>query len=146
MAWLPAVACNTDGGLKTGTVANVIDGDTVDLDSGERVRYLMIDTTELSSDDCWATEARQANTDLVLGKEVELEFDVDRKDMFDRLLAYVTVDGVEVNSRLVERGFACVLHIPPNGNDRLNEFLALETAARDANRGMWGQCMEVTCD
>jgi len=130
----------------TATVTSVIDGDTVVIDDGERVRYLMVDATELSSDDCWSTEARQANSDLVLSKEVELEFDVDRRDMFDRLLAYVTVDGVEVNTRLVERGFACVLHIPPNGNDRLSEFEALETAARDANRGVWGQCTEVACD
>ena len=146
MAWLPVFACNTDGGVMTATVTSVIDGDTVVIDDGERVRYLMVDATELSSDDCWSTEARQANSDLVLSKEVELEFDVDRRDMFDRLLAYVTVDGVEVNTRLVERGFACVLHIPPNGNDRLSEFEALETAARDANRGVWGQCTEVACD
>jgi len=149
LAIVSIAACNTDGGsTRTAIVTNVVDGDTVDIDSGERVRYLMIDTPELSTSDCWAVEATQANSDLVLDKEVELEFDVDRTDMFGRLLAYVTVkaDGIEVNTRLVERGFACVLHIPPNGDDRLAEFEALETAARDANRGMWGQCAEVTCD
>lgn len=142
-----AVACNAGAGPTfRATVTAVVDGDTVDLDTGDRLRYLMVDTPELSSGDCYAVEARQANADLVLGKEVAVDFDVVREDMFGRLLGYVTVGDIEVNTRLVDRGFACVLHIPPNGDDRLAEFQALEDAARAARRGMWGQCAEVTCD
>ena len=63
-----------------------------------------------------------------------------------RLLAYVSVGGVEVNSLLVERGYACVLHIPPNGADRVVEFETLEAEAKAAGRGMWGSCEVVTCE
>jgi len=133
-------------GPRAATVTNVVDGDTVDLDSGERIRYLLVDTPELSSDDCFATEARDFNQSLVLGKEVTLEYDVECEDRFGRLLAYVSVDGREINSLLVERGFACVLRIPPNGADRVDEFQALEQAAQNGPAGMWAVCQEVTCD
>jgi micrococcal nuclease len=66
--------------------------------------------------------------------------------MYDRLLAYVTVGGQDVNRHLVDRGLACVLHIPPNGEARVDEFLDAEQTARDGGVGMWGACPEVTCD
>lgn len=126
-------------------VVNVVDGDTVDLEGGERIRYLLIDTPELSSNDCYAQEARQANIDLVLDHEVKLTYDVQCTDNYGRLLAYVSVGDVEVNRRLVERGFACDLFIPPNGEDRREEFASLESLARSEGRGMWGACAEVAC-
>ncbi len=69
-------------------------------------------------------------------------------DKYGRLLAYVSVDGREVNSLMVERGYACVLVIPPNGADRADEFVALENAAKDAGAGMWGDgvCQVITCE
>lgn len=127
-------------------VTNVVDGDTVDIDTGERIRYLMVDTPELSSDDCFATEARDFNESLVLGEEVTLEYDVEKQDRFGRTLAYISVGDREINTLLVERGFACVLRIPPNGADREAEFEALELAAKNAPAGMWAICQEVTCD
>jgi micrococcal nuclease len=130
------------------TVARVIDGDTVELDSGERVRYLMIDTPEISGStpDCWGPEAAEFNTQLVEGKSIELSYDVQCQDTYGRTLAYVRVQGVEVNTRMVEFGHACVLHIPPNGEDRAGEFNNLEAIARAEGRGVWGSCAEVTCD
>jgi micrococcal nuclease len=145
-AALLLAACNPGGDTVTATVTSVVDGDTVDISTGERVRYLMVDTPELGSSDCFAAEARQFNIDLVLGKQVTLALDVEPEDQFGRTLAYVTVDGVEVNARLVDRGYACVLHIPPNGTDRKAEFDALEAAAKAAGRGMWGNCAEVACE
>lgn len=130
----------------TVTVTRVLDGDTIDISTGERVRYLMVDTPELSSDDCWAIEARNFNRDLVLDKQVTMVVDVERKDIYDRVLAYVSIGDREVNALLVERGYACVLHIPPNGDDRSVEFMRLEAAARAGGRGMWGSCAVVTCD
>lgn len=133
---------------EVGVVARVIDGDTIDLESGERIRYLMVNTPETTGgkDECYGQNAVTFNTDLVLGKTIEYECDVDCTDMFGRTLAYVRVDGQEVNTLLVERGFACVLHIPPNGDDRADEFEALEDAARAANRGLWGQCDPIPCN
>ena len=86
------------------------------------------------------------NTDLVLGKQVTIEYDVECEDRFGRTLAYVSVGGQEVNSLLVERGFGCVLHIPPNGDDRADEFDGLEDAAKAANRGLWGACSPIPCN
>ena len=135
-------------GPSEATVTSVVDGDTIELDSGERVRYLMIDTPESTggATDCFGQNARQFNSDLVLGKRVSLDYDQECEDQFGRLLAYVSVDGVEVNSLMVERGYACVLHIPPNGTARVDEFNLLEAVARTEGRGMWGLCQEVTCD
>lgn len=135
-------------GPTTAIVDQVIDGDTIVLDDGTRVRYLMVDTPEITNgkNDCFGENARQYNSDLVLGKEVTLDYDVECTDRFDRLLAYVSVDGTEVNSLLVERGYACVLYIPPNGEDRETEFLTLEMRAKVASRGMWGTCQEIACD
>jgi micrococcal nuclease len=136
------------GGTSTAVVSNVVDGDTIDLDDGTRVRYLMVDTPESTNGatDCFGENARQFNHDLVFGKEVELSFDVEREDRFGRTLAYVTIGSQEVNTLLVERGYACVLYIPPNGEDRRTEFETLEATAQAEGRGMWGQCADVTCD
>lgn len=135
-------------GPSSGVVARVIDGDTIELESGETIRYLMIDTPESTggATDCFGSNAAQFNSDLVLGETVTLSYDVECTDRFGRLLAYVTLDDQEINTLLVERGYACVLHIPPNGADRADEFEALEATARAAGQGMWGICEDVTCD
>lgn len=137
-------ACGPSAGL----VTNIVDGDTIDLDTGDRVRYLMVDTPESTggATDCYGQESKQFNRDLVLGQRVELTYDQECTDRFGRLLAYVSVAGAEVNTRMVERGYACVLYIPPNGDARRSEFENLEAAARAAGRGMWSACQEVTCD
>ncbi len=149
-----AIACNGDrdsgGNPRCGpaiaTVARVIDGDTIELDSGERIRYLMIDSPENTSEtECFGPEATQFNTELVLGKEITLTYDDQCLDKFGRLLAYVSVAGREINRLLIERGFACVLFIPPNGSDRFDEFDDLEFRARSAKIGLWGICEATPC-
>lgn len=141
LALVLLVGCATDPSEQA-VVERVIDGDTVELDTGERIRYLMVDTPESTEEiECFGENAKTFNRDLVEGKTVSLRYDVEREDRFGRTLAYVTVDGDEVNTLMVERGFGCVLYIEPNGTDRLDEFQALEQAARQANRGLWGACM-----
>lgn len=137
-------------GPSEGVVARVLDGDTIDLESGERVRYLMVDTPEISHSageiaECFADEAKQFNTDLVAGQTVSLTYDIECTDRFGRLLAYVFVGDREVNTLLVERGFACVLHIPPNGTDRNDEFESLENQAMQQNKGLWESCESTPC-
>ncbi len=133
-------------GPTTGTVEQVLDGDTIVLRSGERIRYLMVDAPETSGTaECYGAEARSLNQQLVLEREVTLRYDEQCTDKYDRLLAYVTVDGREVNTVLVQRGMACVLHIPPNGADRKAEFEELEREARDTGRGLWGFCDSKPC-
>ena len=135
-------------GPTTAVVSRVIDGDTVELEDGTRVRYLMIDTPESTngSDDCFGVEATELNRMLVEGQEVTLRYDAECTDPYDRLLAYIEVNGREINTLMIERGAACVLHIPPNGEDRVDEFEALEAEARAAMVGVWGACEDVTCD
>jgi micrococcal nuclease len=143
-------ACGGGGercGPREAEVARIIDGDTIELVGGERVRYLMIDTPETTGgkSECYGANAVTLNTELVLGKTVELAYDVECQDRFGRTLAYVSVNGREVNALMIERGYACVLHVPPNGDDRLAELQALEDAARAAGRGLWGACDPIPC-
>ena len=86
----------------------------------------------------WASMVN-ANGGL-LGKQVTLTYDQQCTDRYGRLLAYVKIDGQEVNTVLVERGYACVLHIPPNGDDRVDEFDMLEYRAKLEGRGLWAAC------
>jgi micrococcal nuclease len=123
-------------------VTRVIDGDTIELESGVRVRYLLVDAPETTGghDDCYGQNAAQFNSDLVLNKTVHLSYDEQCTDNYGRSLAYVTVDGQEVNTLLVQRGYACVLYIPPDGAARADEFMALQLDAKNARRGLWNAC------
>jgi micrococcal nuclease len=151
LALLSACAADPGGdggdcGPSEGVVARVIDGDTIELESGERIRYLMIDTPESTTQtECYGPEAKQLNQMLVAGKTVTLRYDQECTDDYDRLLAYVSVSGQEVNEILLERGYACVLHIPPNGDDVVDEYQALEDAAKTQQKGLWAACDPLPC-
>lgn len=131
-------------GPSTALVTRVIDGDTIELHDGHKVRYLMVDTPEITKgkNECGGQEAFETNRQLVENQEVSLSYSKECTDRYGRLLAYVSVNGRELNSELVERGYACVLHIPPNGCSRLEEFLSLEEGARDDEKGIWGSLCE----
>ncbi|HEY0482081.1 MAG TPA: thermonuclease family protein [Kofleriaceae bacterium] len=137
----------TDCGPSEATVERVIDGDTI-VAGGVTIRYLLVDAPETTGghDDCYGANAARFNTDLVLDRTIRLTYDVACRDMFGRTLAYVTVDGQDVNRLLIERGYACVLHIPPDGDARAGELEAVEAAARSARRGLWGACDPIPCN
>jgi len=141
---LASAACGEDSpcGASEAKVTRVVDGDTIELDDGRKVRYLLVDTPESTggATDCYGTNAKDFNSDLVLNKTVELTYDVECTDRYGRTLAYVYVDGQEVNTLMISRGYACVLHISPDGDARVDEFKALQLEAERANRGLWGQC------
>lgn len=146
-------ACTSDPGdpscgPRAAVVERVIDGDTIVLPGEVRIRYLLVNAPEATGGhaDCYGTSAARFNTDLVLGKAIELTYDAHCEDRFGRTLAYVTVDGQDVNRLLVERGYACVLHIPPDGDARADELEAVQAAARSAHRGLWGACDPIPCD
>jgi micrococcal nuclease len=128
----------------SGEVAFVSDGDTIILESGERVRYLGIDAPEVAHKgveaDCFGEEAKKVNSDLVLHKRVSLQYDWEEIDPHGRLLAYVILpDGRCVNGELLRAGYACVYR-PSKGFRRLEEFLLLQREAIHQRRGMWGAC------
>lgn len=153
LAALGLTACGPDTvdercGPSSALVTRVIDGDTIELADGTKIRYLMVDTPESTGgkDDCFGAEVTLFNQDLVLNEEVTLLYDQECTDHFGRLLAWVWVGDREVNSLLVERGYACVLYVSPNGKDRKDEFEALEAQAKADGKGMWAACQEVACD
>ena len=123
----------------TAQVQRVVDGDTVVLAGGERVRYLGIDTPEVTgTPEPFGSEATDANRRLVAGRRVRLERDVSDTDRFDRLLRYVYTDGVMVNAELVREGFARVLVFPPDTR-YASCLMALEVEAREEGRGVWSR-------
>ena len=119
-------------------VERVIDGDTIAIEGDERVRYLLVDAPEL--DACFGQQAAEMNRRLVEGEVVTLRYDLECTDDYDRLLAWVGVDGREINLVLVERGLASVLHIPPNGDARVEMFLVAQARAKASRAGLWGAC------
>lgn len=128
-------------------VTRVVDGDTIVVrleGRNERVRYIGMDTPETvkpgSPVECYGKAASAENKRLVDGRRVKLEFDVERRDRYDRLLAYVRLlDGRMVNEELVRRGYATQLTIPPNVR-YATRFRKAERAARAAGRGLWDSC------
>ena len=116
-------------------VAYVIDGDTIKLESEEKLRYIGIDTPEKNK--CFFKEASNANAKLVQGKKIKIVKDVSEVDEYGRLLRYVYVDDTFVNEHLVREGFARAKNFPPD--EKLKDKLKqAETEAKNNGRGMWG--------
>ena len=129
-------------------VLRVVDGDTIRVridGRTERVRYIGVDTPESVKPgtpvQCFAKKASTANAALVAGRSVELVGDVEQRDRYGRLLAYVyrEPDGAFVNARLVRDGYARTLTIPPNVA-HARELADLARAARRERRGLWSVC------
>lgn len=122
-------------------VVRVIDGDTIVMENGETVRYLGIDTPELTHQppDCFAQEAAQKNSALVLEREVRLVKDVRDKDRYARLLRYVYVNDIFINLELVKQGLARAFIVPPDIVHE-EEFLKADQSAREEKVGLWGAC------
>lgn len=133
------------------TVRKVVDGDTLDVvDSAgkrERIRILGIDTPELARDgrrsECYAGEARSHAAVLLRRQPVSVSVDPSQpaRDSYDRRLAYVTAAGQDVGEQLISGGFARRYHPknqPPPARDA--SYRRAEQQAREAARGLWGQC------
>jgi micrococcal nuclease len=179
----PGIPANHAGGALFGkqylyeniVVTKVIDGDTVQLENGERVRLLGIDTPEVYQSKESQEKARRKGTDvkairvlgkqasvftkqLMEGKRVRLIFDIEKKDKYDRLLAYVFIDqpaAVDItasegyyfiydgkmtslfcNATIIKSGYAHPLSIPPNLM-YADVFRTLHREAREHKRGLW---------
>jgi micrococcal nuclease len=127
-------------------VARIVDGDTIALTSGARVRLLQIDTPELGSGECYSRAAARELARLVpVGTAAGLEADapLDRVDRYGRLLRYVRVGGRNVNLELVRRGAATVYLYRGERGRYAGALLAAAQDARAARRGLWGACRVV---
>jgi len=127
-------------------VVEVVDGDTARMRIGGReqsVRYIGIDTPESvipgEAPECFGKRAAALNRELVEGEEATLVLGAERRDRYDRLLAYVYTGDLFVNAEIVRRGFARTLAIAPN-TDFADRFTRLQQAAANAGRGLWGAC------
>ena len=147
-----------------GTVANtsravfyvqrVVDGDTIKLSDGQRVRLIGVDTPELHYSNKLVKDAQRSGVDmaaiqelgqkasdftksLVDGKSVRLEYDITKKDKYGRTLAYIYLeDGTFVNAKILEDGFGQIMTIPPNVK-YADYFLKLQREARKNGKGLW---------
>ena len=131
-----------------GLVVRVVDGDTIHvLVAGrrEKVRYIGVDTPETKHPtkgvQCFGRAAAAFNASLVGGERVRLVRDVEQRDRYGRLLAYVyrARDGLFVNAELARRGYAQPLSIPPDVRHAAR-FAALAREARARRRGLWLVC------
>lgn len=134
-------------------VTRAVDGDTLQLSNGEKVRLIGIDTPESSNNSKIRRDAKRTGRDakeiirmgkdsaaftrdLVQGKNVMLEFDVRQRDKYGRLLAYVFLeDGTFVNAEIIKAGYAQTMTIPPNV--KYQELLSkLQKEARGQKKGL----------
>jgi micrococcal nuclease len=131
------------------TVERIVDGDTLVADLGgtsEKVRLIGVDTPESVKPNtpvqCFAKEASAHLAQLLpVGSAIRLERDVEARDRYDRLLAYVyrADDDLFVNLELAEEGYANPLTIPPNVA-HANDFVAAAGRARESAKGLWSAC------
>lgn len=137
-------------------VTKAIDGDTLALENGERVRLIGIDTPEMHLSSKLYKDSQRTKQDtetirqlgrraygftrnIVEGERVSLEFDVEKHDKYGRLLAYVYLKDKNktfVNAKIVEEGYASLMTIPPNIR-YADLFLNLYREARENKRGLW---------
>jgi micrococcal nuclease len=125
-------------------VTQVIDGDTIEIEGGARVRFIGINTPETvdprKSVECFGKEASNYTATLLEDGIVRLEKDISDTDTYGRLLRYIYLpDGTFVNLKLVEDGYAYASTYPPD-IAHAKEFSAAQTSARLASRGLWAFC------
>jgi len=136
------LATNADSTLYT--VVRVVDGDTFVINYNgeeEKVRLIGVDTPESvhpnkEKNTEFGDEVSDFSKEMLLGKEVRLEFDVDERDQYNRLLAYVYLDGQMYNKILLEKGYAKIATYPPNVK-YVEDFTQIQKQARENKMGLW---------
>lgn len=136
-------ACETDHFDLSTKVTYIFDGDTIEIESGERVRLVGVNTPELGRDgrkpEAFAQKAKKQLTQLIRQHDnrVKLRYGTQRRDKYNRLLAHVYLsNGASVSEWLLERGLATALTVPPN--TWLHScYQSAENSAKSANRGLW---------
>tara|TARA_Y100000034_G_scaffold136916_1_gene217086 strand:+ start:13328 stop:14020 length:693 start_codon:yes stop_codon:yes gene_type:complete len=120
----------------TFVVTKVIDGDTLDIDTGERVRLACIDSPEYY--EAYYQEAKVFLEDLVLGKEVRLVKDVSETGKYGRLIRYIyLMDGTFVDELIVREGYAKAYPYEPD-TKFCPQIIEAENKAKSEGLGLWG--------
>lgn len=141
-----AGAAKPPPGGQLSRIARVVDGDTVDLTSGARVRLVQIDTPEVYySAECYGEQASAVTKRLLPpGTSVRLyrEPKTDSVDQYGRLLRYVfrVRDGLSVNAQLVRVGAAAPYFYDYRRGRYAGLLVRLALRARSRHAGLWGHC------
>jgi micrococcal nuclease len=146
LALLAGCGTEPQGPPREALVVQVIDGDTLVLEGGARVRLLGLDAPEMERPgrpaEFMAQESKAYLTNLTQGKRLRLEYDQLRYDHYNRLLAYLFLpDNTLVNAEMVRQGLAHVYFHPPNERYR-DTLLAAQKEALEAQRGIWQQALK----
>jgi micrococcal nuclease len=150
---LIVAACSASGdrappGSASGTVpvTRVTDGDTIHVTyqgHDERVRLIGVDTPEVpwygGKEECYGVKAGLYARRRLSGRSVRLVFDVNRRDRYGRLLAYVYLGPELFNLTLVRLGYATADPVPPDIRMAAT-FASAEGQAHLAGRGLWSAC------
>jgi len=124
-------------------VKRVIDGDTIELKNGDKVRFLGVNTPELGHgkfrDEPLANQARQFVKRKVQGRDVRLLGERPKKDKYGRRLAQIeTAAGENLQTGLLERGLAFVVAVGEGDFDYIDRYILAEKNARETSKGVWG--------
>ncbi|SDM94785.1 micrococcal nuclease [Paenibacillus sp. yr247] len=124
-------------------VERIVDGDTLEVTmkgKKEKVRLIGVDTPETKKPNTpimfYGKEASDFTKKRLENKTVELEFDVEKMDRYDRLLAYVWIGEELFNSTLVKEGYARIATFPPNVK-YVDTFKQDQETARSKKKGLW---------
>jgi micrococcal nuclease len=148
----PALNAGTADATRVARILRVVDGDTVDLTDGKKVRLVQIDTPEVYfTPECYAEQASKLTKRLLPpGTVVRLlpEPATDAVDSYGRLLRYVVRarDSLNVNIRLVAKGAAAPYFYHGNRGRYAAKLERLALQARKARVGLWGQCPSTAPD
>ena len=125
------------------TITKVYDGDTITLSTGEKVRFLQIDTPELSPAECYGEEARSAFVALLNAPgQLSLKTDpkLDKVDRYGRLLRYVFIGKTNINLKLVEIGAAAPYFYKGDKGQYSAQILKAAQTAKAKSLGLWKSC------
>ncbi|NWF99212.1 MAG: thermonuclease family protein [Nitrospirae bacterium] len=123
------------------SVLSIADGDTLTARIGkkeEKIRLIGIDAPELAQKP-WGEKSKEFLQSIISssGWKVSIEYDIDKRDKYGRLLAYLrTADGQLINQKMLENGYAMLFTFPPNVK-YVNELTAAQSTARKNKLGIW---------
>jgi micrococcal nuclease len=116
-------------------VTNVVDGDTLDIENGERIRFSGINTPERG--ECYYQEAKDKLKELTLNKEIFIQQDKTDRGKYGRLLRYIYQDDILINEYMVRYGYAKVYDKYKDDTSKYKQLKRSELEAIRSNLGVW---------
>ena len=124
-------------------IEKVVDGDTVEATirgKREQIRFVGVDAPEFGQKP-WGKRSRKFLEDLMSasGWQVRIEYDVEKRDKYDRILAYLwSRDNKLINEEMLINGYAVLFTFPPNVK-HVERLRAAQVIARENKRGIWSR-------